>query len=363
MEYSKPVFEVLNFGKPGADTDTHVKFLANSMAHIDADFVILQWFVNDVRNDQDLRYSTTPLIPWPPLHRFMVSRSALFYLLDYGWIQLQHYLGIVESEDDFMIRHFGDADSWRTRRAQDLSLDFIEICRRNNLPVGIILFPALNREQPLGFLLDRVLAVCIDQQVSCVDLRETFASVKDPSSLTVNQFDSHPNRCANELAARAVLDAFGTQWAAHADRILGKIDQPGGESEVQDRRFPGKLRAFDGSAGPRGERAAERSRGRGCHEAVVPRGFQPEGRGQGLDRSRLRADGRGHPAGDRRGAYRIASVARRSAGMGRRRARGDRCAAARVRPGGAGPPARRSTAPGPRSGCSCSRWSTRWCSA
>jgi hypothetical protein len=222
--HSGLIFEALNFGWPGTDTVDHIGFLVQTVVGMQPDFVLLQWFINDVRNDQNLRHSTIPLVPWSRLHRAMLRHSALFYLTDYGWIQLQNYLGLSESYADFMLTHFRDADGWRAKRAQELLLNFIEICRRNRLSLGIVLFPALQQEQPLGFLLNRVLKVCADQQIRCVDLRNTFASVDDSSTLWVNQFDHHPNRHANELAARAVLDAFGAEWAAEADERLTKME-------------------------------------------------------------------------------------------------------------------------------------------
>jgi hypothetical protein len=105
-------FEVLNFGRSGTDTSEHVRFLNDYVLRIKPNFVLLQWFVNDVRNDRSMRYRALPLVPWRPLHRFLATRSALFYLINHGWVQLQHLLRLVETEEHFMIRYFGDANSW-----------------------------------------------------------------------------------------------------------------------------------------------------------------------------------------------------------------------------------------------------------
>ena len=86
-----------------------------------------------------------------------------------------------------------------------------------------------------------------------------------------------------------------------------------------------------------------RWRGEPRYETVVPRGFQSEGRGQGLERPRLRADRRRHPAGDRRGADPAAHVGRHGgrlarAGLGRDRPGPDRVRADRARASGAAQP-------------------------
>jgi hypothetical protein len=96
---------------------------------------------------------------------------------------------------------------------------FIELCRNNNVSMAVVLFQDLKREHSLSFLVDRVLKLCDDEKIHCIDLRDRLASAGDPSNLWVNQFDHHPNRRANEIAARAVLDAFGAEWAVHAKRL------------------------------------------------------------------------------------------------------------------------------------------------
>lgn len=40
--------EVLNFGRPGSETVDHVETLQDAVLPLQPDFVLLQWFVNDV---------------------------------------------------------------------------------------------------------------------------------------------------------------------------------------------------------------------------------------------------------------------------------------------------------------------------
>ena len=65
---------------------------------------------------------------------------------------------------------------------------------------------------PLGFLMDRVLAVCDVQDVPCLDLRPIFASALSTPNLWANRLDHHPGVAANKLASEAILARFGRIW-------------------------------------------------------------------------------------------------------------------------------------------------------
>jgi lysophospholipase L1-like esterase len=212
-------FEVLNFGIRGSDTDDHINILQNVVLSTSPQFVLLGWFVNDVRNDRDFRWSSIPLIPWRRAHGFALRNSALYYIIDQLWIDLQHRISWIESESEFLDNHFSDPKSRRAQRAEMLLRRFIELCRNHNIPMGIVIFPLLRRDQSnqfvLGFLLDRVLQVCAEHKITCIDLRSAFEAV-DVEALWVNQFDHHPNQLANHLAAQAVVGTFETFWTASA---------------------------------------------------------------------------------------------------------------------------------------------------
>jgi hypothetical protein len=223
---SEVEFEVLNFGIRGSDTDDHIKILENLVLGASPQFVLLGWYVNDVRTDRDLRWSSIPLIPWRRAHRFALRHSALYYLADQRWIDLQHRLGLILSEEEFLSRYFADPNSPYARRAEMLLQRFIDVCQKKKIPMGIVLFPRLRRNQngrfDLGFLLDRVLQVCSQHHITCVDLRSTFETL-DVANLRVNQFDHHPNERANHLATQAVVDAFAAFWTASARERAGKL--------------------------------------------------------------------------------------------------------------------------------------------
>ena len=53
-------FEVLNFGTAGANTPQHLDTIANVVLPLKPDFVILQWYVNDVEGHDSTGRPTLP---------------------------------------------------------------------------------------------------------------------------------------------------------------------------------------------------------------------------------------------------------------------------------------------------------------
>jgi hypothetical protein len=218
LNNAKGGYEVLNFGKPGAETIDHIGFLDDVLA-LDPDFVMLQWFSNDVEgHDKSARPRPYHLIPSDYLSGLLHRNSALFYLVNNQWNALQSRLGIVATYEESMITRFGDPESDNSRRADHELEEFILRVKNNGIPVGVVLFPRLvetggNIENyPFGFLFDRVIDVCRENDIHYLDMRPVFAGITPASELRVNRFDAHPSAYANEIAAEAILESFSDQW-------------------------------------------------------------------------------------------------------------------------------------------------------
>src|SRR5262249_39838384 len=149
------------------------------------------------------------------IHTLFRSSSALYYLIGQQWLTLQQVLGLTVDEDEDMRRRFGDPDSPDSREGVETLRTFIDLCKSQGKPVGIVLFPGLGLVKgayPYDYLHDRVLAICAQQDITCVDLRSPFAPNLDGGKLWVNRFDAHPNALANRLAAERIIDTFGQLW-------------------------------------------------------------------------------------------------------------------------------------------------------
>ena len=216
-EWLPDQFEVLNFGVAGNNTPEHVTTVRASALPAHPDFVLLQWFVNDIEGD-DLsgRPRTWPLVGMPFLHRLLNKYSALYDLANMRWNEAQIAFGWHKSYADYMRNRAGDPNSADRQRDAALLRTIIDDTRSSGSAIGIVLFPDagfdLGEAYPFAFLHDHVLDICREDKVTCLDLRSTFAAVKDRRSLWVSPFDHHPSARANELAALRILEVFKHEW-------------------------------------------------------------------------------------------------------------------------------------------------------
>lgn len=215
--------EVLNFGRPGAQTVDHIRTLRDIVLPLQPDFVLMQWYVNDVEgHDKAGRPTPMRLLPSEAATRWLHRHSALYFLVDQRWQTLQGALGLGANHEAYMHGRFADPNSPNMMAAEAALKEFISIAKRAGVGVGIVAFPNLElvtspAEFFMGYLIDRLMAICATEGIACVDLREVFAGVSDTDRWWVNKFDAHPGPRANAVAAEAVAAHFRTRWLAAAD--------------------------------------------------------------------------------------------------------------------------------------------------
>ena len=209
--------EVLNFANPGAELDAHVETLRRAVLPARPDFVLLQWYVNDFEIEKQGRPRPRHLVPWPAIHAALFAHSALYALLEQQWTWIQVRLGLTASYEDTMRERYGDPGGEGSRRALQELRSFLRVAKGAEVPVAVVLFPQLDdrlgADYPFGFLHERVLGVCAEESVPCVDLREVFSAYAGQSELLrVNRFDHHAGALAHRLAAERLLEVLGPLW-------------------------------------------------------------------------------------------------------------------------------------------------------
>lgn len=227
--------EVLNFANPGAEIDDHVETLRRAALPLRPDFVLLQWYVNDVEIDKRGRPRTRHLVPWPALHAALFAHSALYTLLEQQWAWIQVRLGITRSYEAYLRERYADPGGEGSRRAMQELRAFLRTAQEAEIPVAVVLFPHLDDRQgsdyPFAFLHERVLGVCAEESVPCIDLREVFAAWGGPASqLRVNRFDHHAGALAHRLAAERLLEVLGPVWSELASAAVRQSATDPGET-------------------------------------------------------------------------------------------------------------------------------------
>jgi hypothetical protein len=210
-------FEVLNFGVPGDNTPEEYISIASRILPTRPDYILLQWFVNDVEGaDASSRPRYLALLPPTLGGHWFARHSALYDIASMAWLKWQVRFHLATSYPDYLIARTADPSSVDARREHELVHDIASLARREHIGLGIVLFPDagydLGADYPFTFLHQRVLEDCRAEHISCLDLQPTFASIKDRSALWVNRFDHHPSARANEIAALEILTLFQPQW-------------------------------------------------------------------------------------------------------------------------------------------------------
>jgi hypothetical protein len=86
--------EVLNFGTAGANTPEHLATVSKLLPEVHPDFVLLQWYVNDVEDDDSAgRPRSSPLMPIRAWHNWLNDHSALYTIANMQWAETQVALG------------------------------------------------------------------------------------------------------------------------------------------------------------------------------------------------------------------------------------------------------------------------------
>ena len=178
-----PGIEVLNFGVPGNNTADEVRVLRQALADAKPDFVLLQWFVNDIENkgpstDVGASAPSPPAPSWLARARTaMRHQSVLYFLGGEVWHLLLDSVG--PTYVDEVVSSVGDPDGVDATAARQELDAFFRIAREHDVPVGVVMVPFLMQVDadayPFAFLHQRVATQCAEAGVDAVDLLPTFA--------------------------------------------------------------------------------------------------------------------------------------------------------------------------------------------
>lgn len=212
-----PTDEVLNFGVPGDNTHQHAQMVDRLLPRIHPDFFLLQWYVNDVENDNySGRPRFRPLLPFRSLNEWLGVNSALYGVMTVRWQEIQVSTGMTQSYVDYLNHRFTDPNSPDSQLDRSYLVHLVESSKNAGVPIGIVLFPdtsgAMDDRYPFAYLHERVRNVCELEHITCLDLRSDFAKVHDNRTLWASRLDHHPSARANAIAAQRILETFSHDW-------------------------------------------------------------------------------------------------------------------------------------------------------
>lgn len=222
--------EFVNVGVCGADLPQYNKNILNFITALHPDFVLYQWFINDMDAAPDFIH-TPHMIANQKLHHFLTENSVLYFVLQRGWKQLRTTLGQKQTYHEYLAEKFADSESAPSLAARKALNMLLEQLDSKNIAHGIVLFPDFSSRQSeykLAFLHEQVLKVCKDRQVDCLDLRDAYSKYDgNIQSLWANIFDHHPSALAHRVAAEKIVDFFGEIWKKMTLRRYSPNDKQG----------------------------------------------------------------------------------------------------------------------------------------
>lgn len=191
------------------------------LPHINPDFVLLQWYVNDVEHSGARTNSPAGHIHEGARDRvnefkqMMLNQSVIYFLAADAYHRVRTMMGMGPAEE--LAARLGAPSSQDVRNAEQAMIQFMRSSKEKNVPVGVFLIPDLaplgEKPYPFADLHHRVGEWCQQEAVPCVDLFPVFEPyLRDPTKyvdLWVNRFDSHMGPLANQLAATRLLEVFG----------------------------------------------------------------------------------------------------------------------------------------------------------
>jgi lysophospholipase L1-like esterase len=214
--------EIINTGIAGQDLIQHNRYLAGFILALKPDFVLYQWYINDMNTTYDdlAVFMAPPLISNAKWHKTLIEKSVLYFLFQRTWGQIRAQLGLQRNVNEHLIGKFCDPKSKYSLAANEQLNKLLNRLEQENIPHGIVLFPSFDTKMgayQLGFLHKQVLDVCKEHDLGCLDLRQAYSKYDNQiKELWANIFDHHPSALAHRVAAEEIVDFYGDEWAKMA---------------------------------------------------------------------------------------------------------------------------------------------------
>ena len=217
-EFPKGVV-VFNAGASGHNLVNHISYV-RFVGNLHPDFVLYQWYVNDMDNKPDYsNVKTPPLVSNKKIHTYLWQHSALYYLLQQRYGIIRNLMGKQISYQEYLVNRFENPQSEHSTLADSQIGQLFEAYTSRGIDFGIVLFPSFSldlNDYRLDFLHDRVLDHCEKHGINCLDLRSIYQGNTDNMSLWANAFDAHPGDLAHSMAAEAIYEHFRPYWIEQA---------------------------------------------------------------------------------------------------------------------------------------------------
>lgn len=196
-------YELLNFGKPGVDTEFEIKILKNDVVKYKPDIIIIGYVLNDYRDFDAMKITANPYVFWFDI--FLKKYSYLYYFAGRGISNFLELAGIKKTYYSTIIEAF------KSERNQELNGNYFEelkeISKSNNATLVIVILPFIHQLDNYPFAEQHkiVMQLVNEKGTVAIDLLPYFKGI-DENKIIVSKYDNHPNELGHEIIAKAIYE-------------------------------------------------------------------------------------------------------------------------------------------------------------
>ena len=198
-------YEVLNFGKPGVDTEFEIKILKNEALRYDPDIIIVGYVLNDFRDKDAIKAKKGLNTYFFWLDIYLRRYSYLYHFTNKGFNIAFEATGFRKSYYQTIIDAFNSENNKEFNKLYFKELK--ELSQNNNATLIIVVFPFIYKLDDYPFAMPHgFIAQAGDEYgITVLDLLPYFKNL-DEKKLIANRYDNHPNELGHQIAADAIYE-------------------------------------------------------------------------------------------------------------------------------------------------------------
>lgn len=198
-------YEVLNFGKPGVDTEFEIKILKNEALRYDPDIIIVGYVLNDFRDIDSIKAKKDSNIYFFWLDIYLRRYSYLYHFTNKGFNIALEATGLRKSYYQTIIDAFNSENNKEFNKLYFKELK--DISKNNNATLIIVVFPFIHKLNDYQFTMPHgFIAQAGDEYgIIVLDLLPYFKNI-DGKKLIASRYDNHPNELGHQIAADAIYE-------------------------------------------------------------------------------------------------------------------------------------------------------------
>lgn len=213
--------------QPGREIDEHLQQLKKWGHELQPDFIIYQWYINDMELEKQDRPQTDRIWRHVFSHSFLQEHSYLWFFLDFSLDTLLPSATVpYESYARYIADHFKEGSA-RWLVFEEYFSEWATLAKELTPRVIVALYPYMSLKDgspptirpEIADIHTRMMRLCRMNDVVCVDLSASLVNFKDAQAVRATAFDHHPSAEVHRVMAEVLSEVIR---AAELERIANR---------------------------------------------------------------------------------------------------------------------------------------------